>query len=120
MKDLVSRDRNHPSVMFYSFCNEPGCNNADKSAPTQPSYDFKDVTYEIDGTRPVTGNMCVGWGPCPAKEQYLTGLNNNMSRILDIQGFSHVSTDMFQDYHAVWPNKPLVASNLITSALSPN
>ena len=58
MKDLVSRDRNHPSVMFYSFCNEPGCNNGDKSAPTQPSYDFKAVTYDIDGTRPVTGNMC--------------------------------------------------------------
>ena len=36
MKDLVTRDRNHPSVMFYSFCNEPGCNNNDKSAPTQP------------------------------------------------------------------------------------
>ena len=110
MRDLVSRDRNHPSVMFYSFCNEPGCNNGDKSAPTQPSYDFKAVTYEIDGTRPVTGNMCVQWGSCPTEEQYLTGKDNNMSQILDIQGFSHVPAWFFADYHAVWPNKPLVAS----------
>jgi hypothetical protein len=38
---LVRRDRNHPSVIFYSFCNEPGCNNADKSAPEEPTASFK-------------------------------------------------------------------------------
>ncbi len=110
MKDLVSRDRNHPAVLFYSFCNEPGCNNNDKSAPTQPSFDFKSVTYEIDGTRPVTGNMCVNWGSCPDLDQFLSGRNNNMSGILDVQGFSHVSDSVFQQYHSVWPDKPLVAS----------
>ena len=68
------------------------------------------MTYEIDGTRPVTGNMCVQWGSCPTEEQYLTGKDNNMSQILDIQGFSHVPAWFFADYHAVWPNKPLVAS----------
>lgn len=27
-----------------------------------------------------------------------------------VQGFSHVNAQLFADYHAVWPNKPLVAS----------
>ena len=39
----------------------------------RPSYDFKAVTYAVDGTRAVTGNMCVGWGSCPNESQYLTG-----------------------------------------------
>ena len=33
-----------------------------------------------------------------------------MSRILDVQGFSHVTAPFLTDYHAAWPNKPLVAS----------
>jgi beta-galactosidase/beta-glucuronidase len=59
MVDLVTRDRNHPSVVFWSFCNEPGCNFANKSAPTQPTQDFKYAVEQNDGTRAVTGNMCI-------------------------------------------------------------
>ncbi len=36
-----------------------GCNNADKTAPTEPTLDFKTATYANDGTRVVTGNMYV-------------------------------------------------------------
>ena len=108
MRDLVERDRNHPSVVFWSFCNEPGCNNAGGEAPTQPTQDFKYVTEVADGSRAVTGNMCIGWGSCPKMEQYLEGLN--MSLQLDVQGFSHVDSTAFEQYHARWPGKPLVAS----------
>lgn len=60
MADLVQRDRNHPSVVFFSFCNEPGC-SPDKTASQQPTQDFKFAVEEFDGSRAVTGNMCV-WG----------------------------------------------------------
>ena len=136
MADLVSRDRNHPAVIFWSFCNEPcepasaatasppltvsrwcflnrGCNNQDRSAPTQPSLSFKDAVEANDGTRAVTGNMCVNWGPCPLEQQYLDKQPNStfqMPQILDVQGFSHVNGGIFKDYHAAWPSRPLVAS----------
>jgi hypothetical protein len=108
MADLVQRDRNHPSVAFFSLCNEPGCNNPDRTAPTEPTQSFKYQIERYDGTRAVTGNMCVGWGSCPSLESYLSGLN--MSLQLDVQGFSHVSDSTFKAYHARWPAKPLVAS----------
>ena len=110
MADLVSRDRNHPSVMFWSFCNEPGCNNNDKTAPTEPTQSFKYQVEIFDGTRAVTGNMCVGWGSCPELSSYISETGLNMSLQLDVQGFSHVSASTFEAYHARWPNKPLVAS----------
>ena len=100
MKDLVERDRNHPSVVFWSLCNEPGCNNADKSAPQEPTQDFKYAAEIADGSRAVTGNLCIGWGSCPDMSQYLEGLN--MSLQLDVQGFSHVDSAAFEQYHARW------------------
>ena len=110
MADLVARDRNHPSVMFWSFCNEPGCNNTDKSAPTEPTQAFKFQVEQFDGTRAVTGNMCIGWGSCPDMDQYVSATGLNMSLQLDVQGFSHVDSASFAAYHARWPAKPLVAS----------
>jgi beta-galactosidase/beta-glucuronidase len=110
MVDLVQRDRNHASVIFWSFCNEPGCNNGDKSAPQQPTQDFKYAAVVNDGTRAVTGNMCVNWGSCPNLADYVSETGLNMSQQLDVQGFSHVDTGVFEAYHARWPAKPLVAS----------
>ena len=110
MADLVARDRNHPSVMFWSFCNEPGCNNGDKTAPTEPTQSFKYQVEVYDGTRAVTGNMCVGWGACPNMDEYVSATGLNMSLQLDVQGFSHVDTGTFAAYHARWPDKPLVGS----------
>lgn len=50
--------RNHASVIFWSFCNEVGCSFPNKSAPTQPSLEFKTAVEDNDGTRAVTANMC--------------------------------------------------------------
>ena len=54
--------------------------------------------------------MCVGWGACPNLDQYVSATGLNMSLQLDVQGFSHVGSDVFAAYHARWPAKPLVAS----------
>ena len=74
---------------------------------------FKTAAEELDGTRAVTGNMCVNWGSCPLEAQFLDKHPNStfqMPQILDVQGFSHVNSQIFSDYHKAWPLKPLVAS----------
>ena len=39
---------------------------------------FKAITYADDGTRAVTGNMCVNWGNCPLMSTYESGLNMSL------------------------------------------
>ncbi len=94
-----------PALLF-----QQGCNNPDKTAPTEPTQAFKYQVETYDGTRAVTGNMCVGWGSCPDLTEYVSDTGLNMSLQLDVQGFSHVSSAVFEAYHARWPAKPLVAS----------
>lgn len=103
MRELVLRDRWHPSVVFWSFCNEVGCS----AGGTEPTLDFKTIVYDLDGSRAVTGNVCSGWS---ASCNYVPGQLNNMSVLLDVQGFSHVDTSIFAGFHSIAPEKPIVAT----------
>ena len=53
MRDMVKRDRNHPSVVVWSFCNEYECEqqDADFSAAA-----FRAAALGVDGTRALTAN----------------------------------------------------------------
>ena len=94
-KDMVRRDRNHPSVMAWSFCNEGGCNhqNQDEMIGKQ----FRNVSYEEDPYRPVTANMNGDIG-------------GGLSMVIDIQGFSHRHGKDFDSFHEKFPSKPLIGS----------
>lgn len=92
MGDLVRRDRNHPSVVVWSFCNEVGCEGKhEKGGPA-----FQDITTKFDGTRPTLANMFT--------------FNDLLSNTVDIQGFSHQQRDKLDDCHAALPNKPIFMS----------
>jgi beta-galactosidase/beta-glucuronidase len=53
MKTLVKRDRNHPSVVIWSFCNEGACEgNHETGGPP-----FQAISQEFDGSRPTLANM---------------------------------------------------------------
>jgi len=88
MGAMVKRDRNHPSITIWSFCNEGACGASNGTG-------FRDVTYQYDGTRPVLGN-----------DDGNLALNKNM----DVQGFSHKSGSTFDNYHSINPDKPTFAS----------
>jgi beta-galactosidase/beta-glucuronidase len=47
MRDLIKRDRSRPSVIFWSFCNEVGCNNESAAQA------FREVSKLWDPTRDV-------------------------------------------------------------------
>jgi hypothetical protein len=53
MGSLVKRDRNHPAVIIWSFCNEDGCEGSHEVGGPR----FKEISYHFDGTRPVLANM---------------------------------------------------------------
>lgn len=59
MAALVKRDRNHPSVVIWSFCNEAGCEGwREKGGPR-----FYDVAYTYDGSRPTLANSIHALAP---------------------------------------------------------
>ena len=53
MVALVRRDRNHASVIWWSFCNEAGCGDG----RSEPAYDFRQAVYKYDGSRYAGANM---------------------------------------------------------------
>ena len=87
MRDLIKRDRNHASVMAWSFCNEGECG-------TDGAEQFRQVSYEFDGTRSVTQN-----------DDYAPA-----APYLDIMGFSHKSGSVFDAYHSAHPKQPMMAT----------
>ena len=92
MAALVRRDRSHPSVFAWSFCNEGGCKNESAAAA------FRAVAYANDGTHPVTQNH-LGTGAHPLS-----------TASLDVQGFSHKQGDTLDQFHADNPEEPEMAT----------
>ena len=93
MRDLVHRDRNHPSVTIWSFCNEAGCESSVNQAGGPA---FQEVTYAMDGSRPTLANMFT--------------FGDLLSKTIDVQGFSHQPRSKVDAAHAAYPDKPIYMS----------
>lgn len=119
---LVQRDRNHPSIVIWSFCNEGktssqfhipwiplclcktishaqtliytivGCRGSHQNGGPA----FQAVTEQFDGTRPTLANMMT--------------FNDLLSHTVDVQGLSHPRRRLLDDCHTAMPDKPIFAS----------
>jgi len=97
---LIKRDRNHPSVVIWSLCNEVLCNTANWIADALAA---KALIRQLDplGGRPVSANQN-GW----------VGLNTP----LDLQGFDY-ATSNYDNWHKEAPLIPSISSET-SSAVS--
>ncbi len=94
LKKMVVRDRNHPSIIIWSMCNEEGIQGSAAGAKIFAA--MKKVTDELDGTRPVSCAMNGGWGQ---------GITN----VEDAQGINY-SPNAYDGFHKAHPDKPMYGS----------
>lgn len=94
LKGLILRDRNHPSVIMWSMCNEEPLQGTEEGARIFSA--MKKVTNALDGTRPVTCAMNGGWG-------------EGISLVEDLQGCNY-NPGGYDDYHKRFPEQPVYGS----------
>ena len=96
LKWLVKRDRNHPSVILWSLCNEEPlqCTAQGYEMARKMSAIIKD----LDPTRFTTGAMNGG---------FLSPVN--VSQAVDVTGINYFAYE-YDHYHAVAPDHPVLSS----------
>ncbi len=96
VSSLVLRDRNHPSVIMWSMCNEEGRQGTPQGA--RQFSKMREVVFAHDTTRPISSAMHGGWlAPMGiANVEDLVGVNYNPGQ--------------YDDIHRAHPGKPMFAS----------
>jgi len=103
--DLVLRDRNHPSVLLYSLCNENGCGESNGwegstsdnvQAGAMLATRFMSHMKSIDPTRPITSNA-----------HYTLGQNGSIMSVVDVMGLTY-DYDSLAKMHEQRPSAPLL------------
>ena len=94
VESMILRDRNHPSVILWSLCNEERLQGTPEGEKMGKA--MKDVINRLDPTRPVTAAMNGGYG-------------GGLSQVVDVQGFNYHWSD-YDDYHRDHPTQPMFGS----------
>jgi len=92
---LIRRDRNHPSVVFWSTGNEEAEQSTARGARMCRS--MKRLARRLDPTRPITQAMNGGWG-------------EGITTVLDIMGFNYKHAPEIDGFRQKFPNKPCVGT----------
>jgi len=107
---LVKRDRNHPSIIIWSICNEALCNSdTDYNVIMSDAQDIKAIFKKFDplGQRVVSANYN-GWSQT---DRDVPGAD-----LLDLLGFDY-ATDSYDEWHAADKTHPSISSET-SSAVS--
>lgn len=92
MHEMVKRDRNHPSVVIWSYCNEFECEQLGSANAT--AHTFRAATLALDTTRPLSANN--------------NGADTQFG--VDVQGFSHKNNASCTSFNSDHPTVPVVLS----------
>ena len=120
-RSFIRRDRNHPSIITWSFGNEVGEQYTwDSGAAVARK--LADIVHDEDSTRPATASMNYAKPDMPfSKEMDLLSLNYQGEGIRDAPAYSHLrgirTSPLYPAFHTKFPNKMIVSSET-ASALS--
>ena len=117
MKELITQNYNHPSIVVWGLSNEITMNGADDPDLLENHRILNDLAHSMDPTRPTT-MACVSM--CDMNAAYV--------QIPDTVSYNHYfgwyggTTDMngpwFDKFHAAFPNKPIGISEYGCEALN--
>ncbi len=93
---MILRDRNHPSIIMWSMCNEEGLQGKPEGAKIFSGM-MKEV-HRFDQTRPITSAMNAGWLA-----------TNGIADVEDIIGMNY-NTQQYDRVHRRHPNKAIFGS----------
>jgi beta-galactosidase len=120
-RSFIRRDKNHPSIIAWSFGNEVGEQyTGDTGAAVARK--LADIVHDEDSTRPVTASMNYAKPdmPFPAALDLLC-LNYQGEGIRDAPAYAHLkgirTSPLYPAFHSKFPNKMIVSSET-ASALS--
>ncbi len=98
---MVKRDRNHPSVVMYSICNEEWKTQG-KPEGRKIAQRLKQAILKLDTSRPITGAINDG-----IDNDFLC--EEGISDALDITGLNY-SNHLIDDFRKKHPDRPMVGS----------
>ncbi len=93
--NMVQRDRNHPSIIMWSMCNEQP--QARTEAGGRVFAAMRATVLKYDETRPVSCAMNSGW------------FGNGFTDVEDLMGVNY-NTQVYDRFHHEHPNMPMFAS----------
>ncbi len=95
LETLVRRDRNHPSVIWWSIGNEEPEQGTERGARIATTMKALDSPARSDA--PTTEAMNGAWG-------------RGVSGVVDVQGFNYGNAASIDDFHAKFPKQPSMGS----------
>lgn len=103
LKSMIYRDRNHPSVIFWSIGNE--LNERADSIGYAIRKELVAEAHRLDSTRPVTEGVCEFWDHWGRKWETAAPIFND----LDVAGYNYLQKT-FESDHAAYPDRIIVST----------
>ena len=88
VESMVLRDRNHPSMILWSLCNEEGKQGSEEGGRAGET--MKNLILKLDKTRLITCAMNGGYG-------------EGLSKVVDLQGFNY-NSNLYDSFHTISRN----------------
>jgi beta-galactosidase len=95
LSDMILRDRNHPSIIMWSMCNEEGLEGSPEGAQIFSA--MMKVVHKYDTTRPVSSAMNGGW------------FEPGFATVEDLMGVNYYP-EVYDRFHREHPTMPMFGS----------